>query len=267
MFSKILKMIKQRRGRKEIYPTAEYWDGKASDYNDTSVSMWPNQILNMHYDVEQKKLLKILMKEVNDKYILDLGCGTGRFSRWFALHGAKVLGVDFSEKSIAIANEESNGKNPAYRCGSVFDIEEKNVYDIVFIWGVLTVACQDGKQLREVLNSVRQALKPGGYLLLTEPVHKGFLHRVLDMPLPEFLKIMGEAGFCVQRTVPLHFWPIRLFLAYISWPGWLTTPLYHVGQALMRLPGLSRLGDYWAIVAFPERDAVSLARSCNECKT
>lgn len=267
MFKKILVMIKQRRDREKIYSTAEYWDNKAKYYNNTSVSMWPNQILNMHYDIELKKISKILMGKIENKYILDLGCGTGRFSRWFAVHGAQVLGVDFSEKSIAIAQKETQGKNPIYRQGNVFNIKEKNAYDVVFTWGVLAIACQNERELREALSNMHQALKPGGYLLLTEPVHKGFLHRVLDMPLPAFLKIMGEAGFCVQRTVPLHFWPIRLFLAYISWPGWLTTPLYHVGQALMRLPGLSRLGDYWAIVAFPERDAVSRARLCNECKT
>lgn len=266
MFFKIIRMIEQRSCRERIYSTAEYWDGKASYYNNTSVSMWPNQILNMHYDVEQKKLLEILMGEVKDRYILDLGCGTGRFSRWFATHGARVVGVDFSEKSIAIAQKESRGENLAYRCGNVFNIEEENAYDVVFTWGVLAIACQNESELRQALHNIHQTLKPGGYLLLTEPVHKGFLHRVLDMPLSEFLKIMGEAGFCVHRTVPLHFWPMRLLLAYISWPGWFTTPLYHVGQALMRLPGLSRLGDYWAIVAFPRRDAVSHEHSCKEYK-
>ena len=50
----------------------------------------------------------------------------------------------------------------------------------------------------------------------------------------------------------MHFWPpARLLLSYVQWPGWVTRPVYWIGQAGMRLPGLSKLGDYWAILATP----------------
>jgi hypothetical protein len=49
---------------------------------------------------------------------------------------------------------------------------------------------------------------------------------------------------------------MRLALSYISWPAWMTVPLYHLGQAAMQIPGLSKLGDYWAILACP---AISLS--------
>lgn len=249
MFAQLREMLRQRRCRKQLYATAEYWDGKAAAYTETAVSMWPNQILNGHYDAEVKTMLQPLLREAAPLHILDLGCGTGRFSRWFAAHGARVTGIDFSRNALAIAQRHTEGENPAYRYGTVFQIQEQSVYDVVFIWGVLTVACHNREQLLQALGEIHQALKPGGCLLLTEPVHRGFLHRVLDMSLAEFLTVMAEAGFFVQKTTPLHFWPIRLCLAYISWPGWLTTPLYHLGQALMRLPGLSRLGDYSLIEA------------------
>lgn len=251
MMNRLLKMIKQRNAREKLYSTAEYWDSKARSYNDTAVSMWPNQALNLHYDDEQKMLLQELLGEVRGRHILDLGCGTGRFARWFAAQGAQVTGTDFSSGALSIAQKHSPDGNPVYRHASVFEIAEYDRYDVVFTWGVLTIACHDREQLRKALRQVHQALKPGAYLLLTEPVHRGFLHRVLNMSLPEFLAIMTESGFRIERTVPLHFWPMRLCLAYVAWPAWLTTPLYHIGQALMRLPGLSRLGDYWAIVAFP----------------
>ena len=98
---------------------------------------------------------------------------------------------------------------------------------------------------------IRRALRPGGRLMITEPTHSGFLHRSLKLDLREFLAVMREAGFEVERVSPLHFWPMRLALCYVSWPKWLTAPLYHLGRFAIKLPGLTRLADYWAIMAAP----------------
>jgi len=212
--------------------------------------MWPNRVLNELYDAEQKRVIADYFSRVDGRTLLDLGCGTGRFSRWFASQGAAVVGVDFSRDSLAIARGIAGaGDNPTYRHGSVFELDELEGYDLVFTWGVLTIACRDTLELLDALTRIRSALKPGGRLLLTEPVHRGFLHRVLDLGLPQFLDVMRQAGFEIEATTPLHFWPMRLALSYIQWPAWITVPGYHIGQALMKLPGLSRLGDYWAISA------------------
>jgi hypothetical protein len=69
------------------------------------------------------------------------------------------------------------------------------------------------------------------------------------MDRKEFQAGLNFAGLSVTRVAPLHFWPVRLLLAYVPWPAWLTTPLYHFGQLLLKLPGLNRLGDYWAFLA------------------
>jgi hypothetical protein len=72
--------------------------------------------------------------------------------------------------------------------------------------------------------------------------------------LPEFLSVMRQAGFTIQAVSPLHFWPVRLALAYIPWPKRVTALLYYFGQTAMKLPGLSSLGDYWCISAVPIHD-------------
>lgn len=251
MFANLRKMIQQRRMRKDLYSTQAYWDSKAAVYDDTAVSMWRNQSLNKLYEVEQIAIIERHVNPIAGRRILDLGCGTGRFSRWFSQRGAHVTGIDFSNGSLDIARRLSVGENPSYRHGSVFELDDDGIYDIVFIWGVLTVACQNEAELKDALIRVRRSLRPNGIVLLLEPVHGGFLHRVLDMDLNKFLSVMKQAGFAVQETVPMHFWPARLALAYVPWPAWLTVPCYHIGQALMKLPGLTKLGDYWAIVARP----------------
>lgn len=251
MIAKLKKMIRQRRERKVIYSTPAYWDHKADEYDDKSVSMWPNNNLNSLYDNEQRAVILRTLGAVRELEVFDLGCGTGRFCRWFAEQGARVTGIDFSGRALAIAKSMSSSDNPSYRQGSLFQIREKSLYDLVFTCGVLTSACRNREELLSVLNSIRRSMRPGGRVFLTEPIHRGFLHRVLNMDLDSFLNVMREAGFEVKSITPLHFWPMRLVLAYLPWPAWLTTPLYHLGQTAMKFPGMNRLGDYCAVLASP----------------
>jgi len=251
MMSSLVDMIRQRRNRETLYSTEAYWNSKAEAYEDTAVSMWPNRVLNRLYENEARQLISRLLGDPSGAVLLDLGCGTGRFSRWFAAQGARVTGMDFSAGTLAVAKRQSMGDNPTYHQESVYGLTDENAYDVVFIWGVLTVACRDESQLLDVLRRIRRALHPGGRLLITEPIHRGFLHRVLEMDLTSFLAVLQKAGFQVKATAPLHFWPMRVALCYVSWPAWLTVPLCHLGQAMMKVPGLSRLGDYWAILAYP----------------
>jgi 2-polyprenyl-3-methyl-5-hydroxy-6-metoxy-1,4-benzoquinol methylase len=251
MLSSLREMLRQRRNRKEIYSSEAYWDSKAQAYDDSRVSMWPNQALNRLYENEQCELIDRQLGRVDGLKLLDLGCGAGRFSRRFAAQGAQVTGVDFSSGALAVARRHSVGGNPTYRQGSVFGLSDKDVYDVIFVLGVLTVACLDRNQLLDALIRLKQALRTNGRLLLTEPIHRGFLHRVLEMNLSEFLSVMRQAGFKIETVSPLHFWPVRLALAYIPWPKWVTALLYYFGQTAMKLPGFSSLGDYWSISASP----------------
>jgi 2-polyprenyl-3-methyl-5-hydroxy-6-metoxy-1,4-benzoquinol methylase len=254
MLSRVLELIKQRRNRKDLYSTEAYWDSKARLYEDTAVSMWPNPSLNRLYEVEQKDALARHLGDIRGAQVLDLGCGTGRFSRWLATQGALVTGVDFSSGVLSIARRMSAGDNPAYRQASVFDIDDRAAFDLVFVLGVLTVACRTRQELLAALGRIRAALRPGGRMLLIEPIHAGFLHRVLDLGLEGFLATVQEAGFRVEAVSALHFWPARLALSYVAWPAWITSPVYRAGQVAMRLPGLSNLGDYRVVAAMRSGD-------------
>jgi hypothetical protein len=111
------------------------------------------------------------------------------------------------------------------------------------------MACRDRPELLDALSRAGRSLAPGGTLFLMEPVHAGFLSRVLDMGLTAFLGCMAEAGLDVKTVKPLNFWPTRIALAYLPLPRLITAPGFHVGNTLMKLPLLRRLGDYWAIEA------------------
>jgi len=242
-------MFQNRRHRAERYCTPEYWDSKAVEFSDASVSMWPNNHLNAHYDRERVGWLERYLGDVSGLRMLDAGCGFGRLSKYYAERGAQVVGVDFSTRSIELARGMCPGDNPTFRVQSLFELDEQNRYDIVIVWGVVTIACRSREELLDVTTRLRRSLVPGGRLLMMEPVHSGFLHRVLKLGIDEFAATLRRAGFTIHDITHLHFWPARLALAYFPLPRLLTDFGYYVGDALLHALRRRALGDYKAIFA------------------
>jgi SAM-dependent methyltransferase len=238
--SSLGKTWEDRKNREQLYCTAEYWDTKAAQQKSYAVSMWPNNHLNHYYHQERLSLLQKYLPSVEGAKVLDVGCGTGRISRYLAGRGATVLGIDFSAQAIAIAQEQSPVGNPRYRKQSIFDLTEESAFDILVSWGTLAIACKNGDELLKVMHRLCKSARP---------IHKGFLHRVLNMDVQEFCAAMSQAGFQIEDVSHLHCWPLRLLLAYVSWPKWITATGYYTGEWVMSLVRHKALGDYKAIFA------------------
>jgi 2-polyprenyl-3-methyl-5-hydroxy-6-metoxy-1,4-benzoquinol methylase len=247
--SGLIAMLKNRAQREQLYSKAEYWDSKAEEMVGDAVSMWPNNELNRHYHAEQMALVESALPDLHGKTVLDVGCGTGRLSRFLSQRGALVSGIDFSAKAIDIAKRLSPSGDPSFRVMSVFDLQDEAAYDLIFSWGCVVMAATNRDELLAAMRVLRRSMKPGGQALLLEPVHRGFVHRVLNMGIEEFCEVMRESGFVVKWVRQMHFWPMRFALAFIRWPAFITTPCYHVGQLMMKLPGLRGMGDYKAVCA------------------
>lgn len=245
----LVSMIKNRWNREAVYSRAEYWDSKASELEGDAVSMWTNISLNCLYHIEHMKLVTSTLTDLRGKKVLDVGCGTGYMSRYLATNGAKVTAIDFSAKTLELAEQESRDLDITYKVQSVFDINTELEYDLVFMWGCSAVAAKDASELTVILDNLYRSLKDDGQILIMEPIHKGFLHFVLNMKFKRYCELVTKSGFNIQSTQQLHFWPGRLGLAYINWPKFITTPLYHVGQLMMRFPIFNGMGDYKAIFA------------------
>lgn len=245
----LVTMLKNRAQREKLYSTAEYWDAKAHEYEGDAICMWPNNALNALYHKERLALIADASGPLAGRKVLDVGCGTGKLTRLFAEQGAHVSGIDFSSEAIAIAQREAPSGHPHFRKLSIFDLCDENEYDLIFSWSCLAMAATNRSELLRAMRALRRAAKPGAKALLIEPVHRGFVHRVLNMAVPEFCEVMREAGFQVDSVQQMSFWPMRFALAYVSWPNFITKPCYLAGQLLMKLPILDQMGDYKAIKA------------------
>lgn len=69
------------------------------------------------------------------KTVLDIGCGGGILAESMALRGARVLGIDLSEKALKVAqlHQRESGAAVDYRCISAEDLarESPEQYDVV----------------------------------------------------------------------------------------------------------------------------------------
>jgi len=154
----------------------------------------------MHYLAGIELVLSVLKRE-SFSSVLDVGCGDGRFLREAsnAFEGVKFHGIDYSEKAIAFAR----AFNPSlsYSC---FDIETESLdkkYDVVTMMEVLEHIPPGN--VPTFLESVSQALSPGGRLFLTVPhINKMVNDKHYQHFSNETLRNALEPHFRVQQIMP-----------------------------------------------------------------
>lgn len=243
-------MILNRVKSSTAYTQSSYWDSKAQEYGPEGASGWINQRLNSLYHQKEVSLLDSFLPDVQGRDVLDAGCGTGRISRYFARRGAHVVGIDFSPLTIDIARKLGGDPPPAYRVQSVLELADDQQFDIAVTSGVLCVACAGEASLAQAMRNLYRALRPGGRIMLAEPLHRGFLGLSLKMGAGQIVATIREAGFTIESVAPLHFWPISRPLCYLPLPAAITCPMYALGEIVLRHMHWPSLGDYKVIRAF-----------------
>jgi len=99
--------------------------------------------------------------------LLDLGCGPGLYAERFVKAGFTVTGVDFSERSIKYAKEQTvlNDSGIEYHYQNYLAIDYTEQYDVVTLI-YCDYAPLSFKDRLTLLEKVYQALKPGGKFIL-----------------------------------------------------------------------------------------------------
>lgn len=154
-------------------------------YTKTEIPFWDDehislQMLNAHlnpnYDGASRKL-EFIDKSVDwigkmlppEKYplVLDIGCGPGLYTERYAKKGYRVVGVDFSYRSINYAQTDAKRKGLSidYLYQDYLKLSLDKEFDLVTMiycdYGALSAS--DRKQLLKI---IYQHLKPGGKFLL-----------------------------------------------------------------------------------------------------
>jgi SAM-dependent methyltransferase len=111
--------------------------------------------------------------------ILDIGCGTGEFSRLLAKRCDRVVGIDLAPKMIQVAKQRSQGyPNINFKVADILQWELLNErYD-----AIVSIATFHHLPLEQLLPKLKTALKPGGKLVILDLVeHESLQERLSDI--------------------------------------------------------------------------------------
>ena len=199
---------------------------------------------------------------------VDLGCGTGAFTRRLRLFGLELLGVDISPRSIERARSSQDGIR--YEVGDITatDLAEDS-FDVAALSGVLHHITARAERVR-ALREAWRILRPGGRLFAFDPnAHSPsmFLYRDPRSPLyssegktenevllksDELAGELRESGFDTVRVRGISGTTFKYVKGRVAR---LLLPAYAVYEELVRLsPWEGRLGTFLISTATkPER--------------
>jgi ubiquinone/menaquinone biosynthesis C-methylase UbiE len=110
-----------------------------------------------------------LIGNVKDCLVLDLACGEGYNTRMLARKGAKVTGIDFSEKMIELAKSEEVKEKLGihYYISDATDLKEfeSNNFDLVTCF----MSLQDIENYEKAISEVARVLRKSGRFVFSIP--------------------------------------------------------------------------------------------------
>jgi len=137
-----------------------------------------NTYIKKHYSNQTKEVID-LIKQMENPNVLEVGCGCGTESLWFAINGASVHGIDIKEERLNVARERKNiikniikknkynkQINIDFFNSSLFDLVEKNnnLFDIIF----MEQTFHHIEPRNKVVSTLKKILKPHGYIVISE---------------------------------------------------------------------------------------------------
>ncbi len=179
--------------------------------------------------------------------VLELGCGTGYFTRALASTGAQITAIDISVDLLAAAQRECPSENVSFEVQNAYDLTAADAtFDSVVGSSVL-----HHLEVDAALQEIHRVLKPGGSVNFTEP---NMLNPQIAMQknLPALKRRLGDspdetaffrwslrrrmaaAGFREIRIQPFDFLHPRIS------PNWIPR-LQALGDRLERTPFLAEI--------------------------
>lgn len=118
--------------------------------------------------LEKSFVEKVLRKNKKEEIYIDLGIGTGRFSKSLLKKGKKVYGLDFSKEMIEVAKRELKAflKSGQIRF-ELHDLNKPLLYpDNTFDGAVCIRVIKYVKHWEKLIGEIARVLKPEGVLIL-----------------------------------------------------------------------------------------------------
>jgi 2-polyprenyl-3-methyl-5-hydroxy-6-metoxy-1,4-benzoquinol methylase len=134
-----------------------------------------------------------------DGRVLDLGCGFGLFSLYFALDAPtrKITGVDLDAKRIEAATQcalRLEVTNVHYTASNVLDWDGASQFDAIFMLDLIHHLPK--QEVLDFLSRVAQRVAPGGVLLIKDVSNKPYYKKLFTLALDRLM----------VGSEPIHYW-------------------------------------------------------------
>mgnify|MGYP000898907456 CR=1 FL=1 len=108
----------------------------------------------------EQETVEVFLDNILKGKLLDIVCGTGRWTKFFVKNGFKCTGIDISNKMLSVARAKSiNAKWVSYE-GAELPYDDDS-FDVVSAMNVF----EHADELYLMLDEIYRVLKPGGYLI------------------------------------------------------------------------------------------------------
>jgi len=209
----------QETGRTALMP---YWDRVAGQYASIdplgavcypSAPSWFNRFYARFQLRTVERMLGSL--PLAGMRALDVGCGSGRWSRWLAAHGAQVVGIDPTAAMLETARALSPGVTFESRSATDIDFPP-NTFDLIVTVTVIQ-HLRPAEQERAVAAMCR-VVRPGGMLFAFDLIDRHDPGRVVfPRPSQQWIDLYKQHGMELVRWEGQEYVPlIRALLALIA---------------------------------------------------
>lgn len=202
-----------------------------------------------------------ILEVKKDDVVLDLGCGTGYNSWFFAQMAGQVVGVDISKGAVEFAQRHYQRENLTYLQGNILEWAPKEKFSLIIMIAVFEhLPLYEGNLL---LKRIKKWLRPNGRIGLHVPIGKSWVNRLrkrrrkittLDstgdpthlrfFSVNEVRDLVYTAGYELLGEAPLYGglilsrkwirWLIRLFRPPVFLRDQMTMDLFLVSRPLKR---------------------------------
>lgn len=155
--------------------------------------------------VSESTYVSDLVEGLSDKTLLDIGCGTGRYSEIFAQTAKSVTGIDFSGEMIDIANSrkqklpQSLQNKLQYQVGDACTFTSSTTFDVVCSMFHVVNYQTSNANLEAFFSTAYNALKPGGQLVFDFWYGPGVL---FDKPATRIIEVKSNEYEIVRKATP-----------------------------------------------------------------
>jgi len=154
-----------------------------------------------YYDWVEKKTIMNALNLKSEDIVLDVGCGTGRFTRMIAKKCRKVYGIDFSPKSVEVlkekAKEEGLKNIEPFICDITKPLPIKEKVDkIISVQVVQHIPTATGRKI--ALKNLYNQLNPNGRCVISVYNWSPLINRGL-LKEGKFIN-----GICYSRFTPIE---------------------------------------------------------------